>query len=380
MKQIQTIIALMLLCTTANAQNIQGSYQPKADGQVSKQQVAYTATDTIGQGLVWDLSELELPKRKYTATYTEEESCKDVVIGTEQRTRSYYRSTQDSVMLCGYETNLTKVEYDRPELLLHMPLTYGNQHDGLFHGTMAYCERMFMRVYGSCQVEVDGTGCMVLPSGDTLRHVSRVHIRKLTGQQHYRHITTEQELKAYVDSLPYSTDNILQHLAIDSLLTETHTYRWYATGYRYPILECTTIGHRDGKPYHTAAYYCSPEEQEVTFDEENEQIRNLLAEADKNNGNRQDGDNKAPNNSSSIQDLQISVNGSTMTVSYSLTADATVKALVCDISGIVYQQNSQAGKAGDDCRMTILCDGLRHGQYVLYLNVNGQVTSHTVSL
>lgn len=38
MKQIQTIIALMLLCTTANAQNIQGSYQPKADGQVSKQQ------------------------------------------------------------------------------------------------------------------------------------------------------------------------------------------------------------------------------------------------------------------------------------------------------------------------------------------------------
>ena len=118
MKQIQTIIALTLLSLTANAQNIQGSYQPKADGQVSKQQVAYTATDTIGQGLVWDLSELELPKRKYTATYTEEESCKDVVIGTEQRTRSYYRSTQDSVMLSGYETNLTKVEYDRPELII----------------------------------------------------------------------------------------------------------------------------------------------------------------------------------------------------------------------------------------------------------------------
>ena len=369
----------MLLSLTANAQNIQGSYQPKADGQVSKQQVTYTAADTVGQNLVWDLSELELPKRKHTVSYTEEENVKDVVIGTEQRTRSYYRSAQDSVMLCGYETNLTKVEYDRPELLLHMPLTYGSHYDRLFHGTMAYCERMFMRVYGSCQVEVDGTGCMVLPSGDTLRHVSRVHIRKLTGQQHYRHITTEQELKAYVDSLPYTTDSIRQHLATDNLLTESHTYRWYATGYRYPILECTTIGHRDGKPYHTAAYYCSPEEQEVTFDEENEQIRNLLAEADKNSGNRQDGDNKT-SNTPSIQDIRISVNGSTMTVSYSLTADATVKALVCDISGIVYQQKSLAGKAGDDCQMTIQCDGLRHGQYVLYLNVNGQVTSYTVSL
>lgn len=379
MKQIQTIIALTLLSLTANAQNIQGSYQPKADGQVSKQQVAYTAADTTGQNLVWDLSELELPKRKYTASYTEEESRKDIVIGTEQRTRSYYRSTQDCVMLCGYENNLTKVEYDRPELLLHMPLTYGSRHDGLFHGTMAYCERMFMRVYGSCQVTVDGTGCMVLPSGDTLRHVSRVHIRKLTAQQHYPHITTGRELKAYVDSLPYTTDSILRHLATDSLLTETHTYRWYATGYRYPILECNTIGHRNGKSCYTAAYYCSPEEQEATFDEENAQIRNLLAEADKNNGNHQDGDNKTPNNSP-IQDVQISVNGSMMTVSYSLTADATVKALVCDISGIVYQQKSQAGKAGDDCQMTIHCDGLRHGQYVLYLNVNGQFTSHTVSL
>ena len=369
----------MLLSSTVNAQNIQGSYHPKADGQVSKQQVAYTAADTTGQGLVWDLSELELPKRKFIASYTEEENAKDVVIGTEQRTRSYYQSTQDSVMLCGYETNLTKVEYDRPELLLHMPLTYGSLHDGLFHGTMAYCERMFMRVYGSYQVEVDGTGCMVLPSGDTLRHVSRVHIRKLTAQRHYPHITTEQELKAYVDSLPYSTDSIRQHLATDSLLAETQTYRWYATGYRYPILEYTTIGHWDGKPYHTAAYYCSPEEQKVTFDEENEQIRNLLAETDKNSGNCQGGGNNTPNNSP-IQDLQISVHGSTVTVCYSLTADATVKALVCDIAGITYRQTSLAGRAGDNGQMTIHCDGLRHGQYVLYLNVNGQVTSHTVSL
>ena len=40
MKQIPIIIALTLLSSTANAQNIQGAYQPKADGLVSKQQVA----------------------------------------------------------------------------------------------------------------------------------------------------------------------------------------------------------------------------------------------------------------------------------------------------------------------------------------------------
>jgi hypothetical protein len=30
--------------------------------------------------------------------------------------------------------------------------------------------------------------------------------------------------------------------------------------------------------------------------------------------------------------------------------------------------------------MTILCDGLRRGQYVLHLNVNGQVASQAISL
>lgn len=112
MKQIPIIIALTLLSSTANAQNIPGSYQPKADGHVSKHHVAYTAADTAGRGLVWDLSELELPKRKHIVSYMEDDNIKDIVIGTEQRTRSYYRSIQDSVMLCGYETNLTKVEYD----------------------------------------------------------------------------------------------------------------------------------------------------------------------------------------------------------------------------------------------------------------------------
>ena len=55
-------------------------------------------------------------------------------------------------------------------------------------------------------------------------------------------------------------------------------------------------------------------------------------------------------------------------------------ALVCSVSGIVYRQQSQTGQAGDYSLMPICCDGLHRGQYVLYLNVNGQVTSQTVNL
>ena len=81
-----------------------------------------------------------------------------------------------------------------------------------------------------------------------------------------------------------------------------------------------------------------------------------------------------------IQNIKTNVNGGTVTVSYDLLADATVTALVCDVSGVVYRQQSQTGQAGDSYQMTILCNGLRCGQYVLYLNANGQVSSQTISL
>ena len=382
MKHILTIISLAIINIAASAQNIQGSYRPKADGQVKKQKVEHQHLEATGQSVVWDFSEIGILDDYHTVKYDlkEREGADSIIAGTEQRTRYYYDSTPDSIILCGYENNLTKVEYDRPELLLHMPLTYGCRHEGVFHGTEAYCDKMFMRVCGSYIVEVDGTGNMLLPSGDTLRHVSRVHIRKLTSHQHYPLIMTEQELKVFVDSIvPYTSDSIHHHLITDTLLTATNTYRWYAVGYRYPIMEFTSIGHPNAQPYYTSAYYCSPEEQKLTNDKENQWIRQLLADTD-NNGGRGNNRNSDGRNISPIRNTNITISGMTITINYDLTADATVNAMVCGISGMVYRQASQSGQAANSYQLNINCSGLHHGQYVLYLNVNGQVTSHAVSL
>ena len=80
MKQMLTIIALALICTTANAQNITGSHQMRVDDEVKKLQVEYDDVDTKGQDVVWDLSEVELPKRELTACYVKEDSRKGVVL------------------------------------------------------------------------------------------------------------------------------------------------------------------------------------------------------------------------------------------------------------------------------------------------------------
>ena len=385
MKQISITIALALICTIANAQNISSSHQVRVNDEVKKQQVEYAAVDSTGQNMVWDLSEVVLPKWTLTADYTAEDSRKGVVIGTERGTRNYYRSEPAALMLTGFENNLLKVDYDQPELLLRMPLVYGDRHEGQFHGTSAYCEKVFSRTFGTYRVVVDGTGSMLLPSGDTLRHVSRVHSTKLTSARFFPEVQRERMLKTVVDSIKFPADSIRFGVNNDSLVIETNTYRWYAAGYRYPVLEVIATGYKGEKPWTTEAFYCSPEEQLPLNDPENEETRKLLADNGGNGfgsvkGGTSDDGGKKNDLGNIMQDLNVTVTGSTVTVGYTLQQDATVTALVCDISGVVYRQQSQTGQADDHYQMTILCDGLRRGQYVLYMNVNGQVTSQTISL
>ena len=52
MKQISITIALALLCTIANAQNIIGSHQVRVNDEVKKQEVEYVAVDSTGQGII----------------------------------------------------------------------------------------------------------------------------------------------------------------------------------------------------------------------------------------------------------------------------------------------------------------------------------------
>ena len=68
--KIPTIIVLALLGYTVTAQNLQGTYQPKADGLVKKQQVELSNANTMGQGIVWDFSQMELPNEGYNVKYT----------------------------------------------------------------------------------------------------------------------------------------------------------------------------------------------------------------------------------------------------------------------------------------------------------------------
>ncbi len=377
----KTLIAMIFAVAALHgyAQNTAGTFLPRANDEVTLRQTAYVAADEGAEDMLWDFRQLEVSDREHPVCYAEEDAYEGLIVGTEFNTRHYYQASTDSLLLCGYENNLTKVEYDRPELLLHLPLTYGERQETLFHGTACYCERLFLRLFGTTSVEVDATGSMLLPSGDTLRHVSRVHIRKLKVEEHYPQIGTEQELKAYVDSLTFTGDSIRQRMRDGRQLMLTDTYRWYAAGYRYPIVESIATGPAGMEPQLAVTLYCPPEEQHTLYDEQNEQLRQLLAEADRYAaGGSNDGD--GGNAPSSLSRCAVGVNGGTVTIDYDLTQPATISALVCNTQGMLFLQQSQTSPAGTGYQLTLNCSALRPGEYVVYMNVNGQVTSRKINL
>ena len=371
MKQLLLLsIILTLTCLQSHAQNITGIHTLRIGDDITKQLVEYEQNDESAMNAVWDLRDLSDLDGKHKVVYTDVYNKEQLVAGVENNALTYYEQRNDSLVSWGYEDNLTKVEYDCPVLLLKTPLVYGDRHEGLFHGTYAYCERMFARICGEYQVKVDGTGVMLLPSGDTLRHVSRVHLRELSSLRHYPELSTAKQLRAYADSLPFNNDSVRMAMALTPAV-ERNTYRWYAAGYRYPVLEVVEAGTM------SVAYYCPPEEQQALYDEENEKVREQLAAIDnQNTDNAGQGDSQP----SAMSRYDVSVNGQTITIDYDLTEGATVKGLVCNVMGMVFRQQSQTHGAGEHYQMQLDCTGLRRGEYILHLNVNGQVISNTVNL
>ncbi len=382
MKYLSTIIPILLATGQGYAQNIEGNYQYRVGDEVRKQIVAYEATMIEPKDSVWNLLELEELGTRRRVTYLPVyEKTEEFVSSVEKNTRYYFEQRNDSLLFWGSENNLTKEVYDRPIMQLHTPLVLGNQYNGFFHGRMSYCERIFSRVYGSWSLSVDAKGMLLMPEGDTLNNVHLVHLHTVKVSIPYSHISTQEELKTYVDSIaPYTTDSILIGLQ-DSMRHEvTDIYRWYAPGYRYPVLEMVNRKQK-GKTSQQEAFYLSPAVQETLDDAENELFRQQLAnmKTEISGGAPSsmiaDGDNPSP-----VSRCDVSVVGQTIKVNFDLNEDATVKGFVCDVLGMVLRQESHHYAAGSDCELTLDCAGLRSGSYVLYLNCNRVVVSHTVNL
>lgn len=332
-KMLAAILLLALPCIGMHAQQPLTRYnlQPRSGDRLVKQQIAYKNQGRSGQNVLWNLGEVDVLNWRYRLNYVSVHSHPQGVTGVEHGTRYYYAEHGDTLVLEGMENNGMRIRYDDVPAELPFPLQYGAELKGDYHGRGVYCDKAPYREYGRYHVTADATGTLILPSGDTLRNVVRVHSVRKTCTRFYvaDSLNTMQALPIF------TRDSVACALAADSAMVSTDIYRWYAPGYRYPVLETVTVGAKDAKRL-TAAFLLTPEEQTTAIsDAVNEPLRHAhsLAGGGNNVGFsynviRYDGD-------------------ASLRLEYSLDGDAIVGYQLTTVGGaVVWQQSASLHSAG----------------------------------
>ncbi len=346
--KIKIIIPILLLL--AMPVSAQCLMQPnlncyRSGDKLYKQQIEYKESGRSGADVLWDISKMDIVNKKYRLSYSEMPSSPNIVAGTEHDTRYYYEQSKDSIVLTGYENNMTKISYDSPELLLKFPMRYGSSVSGEIHGKGKYCERYTVNTSGTYKTVADAYGMLILPEGDTLRNVLRLH----TVKHQYEKI----------DSMDNNGD-----------IVTSDTYRWYAAGYRYPIFETvrTAKGQSsNAKDAYTTAYYCSPSGQvSLDLDDDNISLRERLSQVGSVDGGKS-GDNVGfKYNISNVSD------GTKVNFDYYLSRESTVEYGLYTAGGITIYHHIHGTEGAGEYNCSIDMDSCQRGIYVFHIDVNGK--------
>jgi hypothetical protein len=205
---------------------------PRAGDKIVKQQVEYKDPGRAGENVVWDFGQLRRVNDKYKLAYSlprakrnnvfvlgrdtfpaNEESQPELLIGREHFTNYFYQFKDSILFLLGYENRLDQMHYLLPLPLVKFPFRYGEKIETASKSENLFSGQVAMNMHGSFTLEADAYGMLVLPTGDTLKQVLRTHS-----------VQTQ-----FSDSIA----------AMDSIQVNSRieTHKFYARGYRYPVLE-----------------------------------------------------------------------------------------------------------------------------------------------
>jgi len=318
--------------------------------EISLTRMPYFSSSRCGKGLLWDFTESSTSKRHFNIWHQVDTVGRHLQLT--DRDITYYQNAKDTLLIVSKESPLYKITYNRPILAMHYPFAYGDSLSAPFSGYGVYCGDHPFKEQGMSTIMSDAEGDAVIGE-DTIHNVLRVYT-----------------LRSY--SICMDIDSAaLDSARLKQIIKER--YDWYARGYRYPIVTTVTSTSYDNMtPLGTkqTAYCLLPDIQSQFADSVNEDIRrkDSLAAAEQARAN------------TDIIHYTVSQSGGLVTIDYSLDSDADITALVSDAMGIVYRRTHVHNQSGTGYNLTLDCSGLRRGQYILYINVNGKVYSNEVAL
>lgn len=187
-----------------------------ADQQNPMVLTSYVEPGVSGKDVVWDFSKLEV-KSPFVGTidsYHTSKCCdkfsKGNVVLEEFGNFFVFESSQSSLEQVGFMTSngVTRFEYSKPFVKMRYPFTYRSSYKGSYEGDYIVNDKVIGKISGNYEVDGDGYGKLILPSGRTLDNVLRVKEVRTTKQV-------------------FSNGS--------ALITDV-TYRWYVAQHRFPVL------------------------------------------------------------------------------------------------------------------------------------------------
>lgn len=248
--------------------------QLREGDQLVKKQLIYFPAGRVGDNVLWDLGMMEVTSERYEVRNTLLKD-KKTIAQTEMNTRYFYQNEVDGLYLKGYENNQTRISYFSPRRELPFPMNYGDSINDFYRGYAVSDDHNFWLVFGQSESKIDAYGKLILPQGDTLRNVARIHTINKAVEYGVHNVDNEAALKDLSDSLHISDNDIKALLLQSEGAVVTEHYKWYAKGYRYPILE-SIVSVEDSQAYSTSYYYPPSEAMYLASDKKNEEVRDRL--------------------------------------------------------------------------------------------------------
>ena len=365
MKRFLSIVSFSISCISAAAQLSFQANVPRSGDNVVRETISLTSPGPCSDFAIWNLRDKEVGIRKHVVRHVNQKVNGDSLCLYDTGSRYGLKLGKDGILVTSCENRNLDMTFDTPVNAFRFPMEYQDSLGGYFHGSGIYCDRLRTRGFGTWRLKADARGRIILPSGDTLR-VIRVHLRKRMSNRYYPLDSMHSTLAAF------TVDSILHCQAIDTAVIVSDEYRWYTSGYRYPILEYRSA-YMESRPEEKTrvAYICPPESQEeLPLDDENIRIR----EGDKKNGEGGNGkhanDDEADNDDFRYSFSQDEVN-KRIHIAYTAGSPVSVKVILANTMGIVYgTEASEDGTSGD---VTLSYGDVPRGQYIVHIKTGEKV-------
>lgn len=315
------------------------------------QSMGFSNPGNQGKDVSWDFSYIDNLNIKYDIHYK---------IDSLNRIHQYFGQDRVSFVLNDdtlkqymFENRLTKVKYLKKKMALRYPLEYGDSISSDFEGYGLYCGNHFIKVKGQVLTQADGEGRLILSDRDTLYNTLRV----------YTITTTSMAMD--IDYAEIDSTKLQQEIE--------EKYEWYCKGFRYPlytIVQKTSYTNLEQVGSTQYAYRLLPEIFDNLNDATNDSIQKESA-------------HNVIQNCDPAQDIfhyEIKKGDGRLLIYYTVDADASVRILLSNSQGILFWQKPYTIMGGNSGIITVSTSNLRAGQYALYINVNGKITSKTINI